>query len=156
MKLFVANCSVQKRKFSYKIPEDNQHYFQDILPGHQICIEDSPEVVNHIVWQHEIYGLQESTKVDSNFSGICYSIDKPVSHSQIKHGHEQKKENMDDMSQKILEASAVTINNTISNEVLKTGEKPRDGLDLEIVGEAVNQEQENAPSTTKKVVKVSN
>lgn len=154
MKLYIANCSLQKLKFNYKVPEKVQQFTQDIHPGHQICIEDSPEIIQHIIEQHAIYGLQPANRVDNNFGGTCYSIDKPVSKSQITHGHEQKKENMDDMSQKILEASAATINNTINNEVLKTGEIPRDGLELEIVGEAVNQEQENAPASLKKTVKV--
>ena len=154
MKLFIANCSMQKHKFNYRVPEKIQQFTRDIFPGNQVCIEESPEIIQYIIEQHEIYGLQQSSRVDGKFSGICYSVDKPVSHGHITNGHEQKKENMDDMSQQILEASAATINSTINNEVLKTGETPRDGLELEIVGEAVNQEQENAPASLKKTVKV--
>lgn len=151
MKIYIANCSRQKHKFNYKVPEKTQQFFKLILAGQQAVIEDLPEVIHHIIGQHEPYGFLPANRLGDDFGGICYSIDKPVSIGQFNNGIEQKIENMDDMSQKILEASAASINHTIEQEVLKTGEIPRPGFELEIVGESVNQEQDNAPSLKKTV-----
>ncbi len=154
MKLYIANCSRQSHTFNYKLPEKTQAFGITIRPGDQHMIENQSDIINHIIKQHEPYGFQDCRKVDKKFSGICYSIDKVVTLGAIEDGAEQKTENLENLSQEILEATAVSINNTINNEVIKTGEKPADdGLQMEIVGEAVNDEQDNAPSL-KKTVKV--
>ncbi|HDT0657935.1 TPA: hypothetical protein QIB60_000536 [Enterobacter cloacae subsp. dissolvens] len=152
MKLFIANCSSQPHMFNYKLPEKHQPFGVKIRAGSQHMLENTADVINHIIKQHEPYGFQRSAKVDKNFSGICYSIDKPVTVGRIEENHEQKVENLDDMSQKILEANAVSLNNTVDNVVIQNGEKPKDdGVQIEIVGEAVNPDQENPPKLNKTV-----
>ncbi|HDT2078330.1 TPA: hypothetical protein RCG84_004582 [Enterobacter roggenkampii] len=152
MKLFIANCSSQPHMFNYKVPEKSQSFAVKILAGSQHQLENNADVINHIIKQHEPYGFQRCDKVDKNFSGICYSIDKPVTVGRIEENHEQKVENLDDMSQQILEANAVSLNNTVDNVVIQNGEKPKDdGVQIEIVGEAVNQDQANPPKLNKTV-----
>lgn len=154
MKLYVANCSRQAHTFNYKLPEKTQQFGVTIRAGEQHMIENQSEVIAHIIKQHEPYGFQACNKVDKKFSGICYSINKVVTLGAIEDGAEQKTENLENLSQEILEATAVSINNTINNEVIKTGETPiDDGVQVEIVGEPVNGDQDNAPSL-KKTVKV--
>lgn len=154
MKLFIANCSSQPHMFNYKLPEKHQPFGVKIRAGSQHMLENNADVINHIIKQHEPYGFQSCDKVDKNFSGICYSIDKPVTVGRIEENHEQKVENLDDMSQQILEANAVSLNNTVDSVVIQNGEKPKDdGVQVEIVGEAVNQDQVNPPKLNK-VVKV--
>lgn len=154
MKLYIANCSRQSHNFNYKLPEKTQQFGVTIKAGEQHVIDNQSEVISHIIKQHEPYGFQPCHKVDNHFSGICYAIDKPVTVGAIESGAEQKTENLENLSQEILEATAVSINNTINNEVIKSGETPvEDGVQIEIVGDAVNTEQTNAPSL-KKTLKV--
>lgn len=152
MKLFIANCSSQPHMFNYKLPEKHQPFGVKIRAGQQHEIENTRDVIQHIIKQHEPYGFQSCDKVDANFSGICYAIDKPVTVGRIQENHEQKNENLDEMSQKILEANAVSLNNAVDSVVLQNGEKPKDdGVQVEIVGEAVNPDQLNPPKLNKTV-----
>lgn len=152
MKLFIANCSSQPHLFNYKLPEKSQSFGVSIRAGHQHEIENTADVIRHIISQHEAYGFQCCDKVDKHFSGICYAIDKHVTVGKIQENHEQKNENLDDMSQQILEANAVSLNNAVDNVVIQNGEKPKDdGVQVEIVGEAVNPDQLNPPKLSKTV-----
>lgn len=154
MKLYIANCSRQAHTFNYKLPEKTQSFGVTIPPGRQHMIENLSDIIGHIIRQHEPYGFQPCDKVDKSFSGICYSIDKPVSVGRIEDGAEQKTENLKAMSEEILAASAVSLNNAVDQAVIQSGEKPQPGgVEIEITGEAVNTEQENPPSS-KKTVKV--
>jgi hypothetical protein len=154
MKLFIANCSRQAHNFNYKLPEKSQSFGVTIRAGGQHVIENQSDVIHHIINQHEPYGFQRCDKVDSTFSGICYAIDKPVAVGKIVENAEQKTENLDDMSQNILEANAVSLSNAVDNAVMQSGEMPKAGeVQVEITGEAVNTDQDNAPSL-KKTVKV--
>lgn len=147
MKLFISNCSRQNHTFNYKLPEKQQSFGIAIPAGRQHMIEQPEDVISYIISQHEPYGLQHRDKVDKNFSGICYSLDKPLSSAQIIENAEQKLENLDDMSQAILEASAVALNNAVESAVIQSGETPLgDGIQMEIKGEAIDQDQ---PATTK-------
>ncbi|MFW0766698.1 hypothetical protein ACN0IV_12745 [Trabulsiella odontotermitis] len=154
MKLIIINCSRQSHTFNYKLPEKMQSFGFTIPSGRQQVIEQPPEVIDCIIKQHEPYGLQHKDKVDKHFSGICYSIDKPATEAEIIGNSEQKTENLDEMSQKILEASAVTLNNAVEAAVVQGGETPKDdGIVMEVTGEAINQEQPD-PEKISKTVKV--
>lgn len=152
MKLFIANCSRQAHHFNYKLPEKAQSFGVLIKSGQQHMIEQTEDVISHIIEQHEPYGLQPKNKVDKNFSGICYSVEKTVSESEIIQNSEQKLENLDDQSQAILEASALALNNAVDTAVIQGGVTPlNDGITLEVKGEAINQEQINPAKVDKKV-----
>lgn len=152
MKLFIANCSRQPHLFNYKLPEKAQPFGVTIRAGAQHVIENQSDVIHHIIKQHEPYGFQPSHKVDKDFSGICYSVDKPLTVGRIEENSEQKVENLDDMSQKILEANAVSMNNLVDNAVIQSGETPKnEGVQVELVGEAVNIDQPNPPKLSKTV-----
>ncbi len=89
MKLYIANCSRQPHTFNYKLPEKTQSFGVTIPSGRQHMIENQSDIIDHIIRQHEPYGFQRCDKVDKNFSGICYSIDKPVSVGRIEDCAEQ-------------------------------------------------------------------
>ncbi|WP_336284213.1 hypothetical protein [Citrobacter arsenatis] len=158
MKLYVANCSRQKHHFNYKLPEKSQQFGKPIASGCQIMIEQNHDVIQHIIDQHARYGFSDIRRLDKNFSGICYSIDKEVDFAAFRKGAEQKTENLERQSMENLTAAAVALDNTIDREVMKTGEvaaPSEQGVEMEIIGEAVDKEQENAPSfnATLKVTK---
>lgn len=118
MKLYIANCSRQPHTFNYKLPEKTQSFGVTIPSGRQHMIENQSDIIDHIIRQHEPYGFQRCDKVDKNFSGICYSIDKPVSVGRIEDCAEQKTENLESMSEEILAASAVSLNNAVDQAVI--------------------------------------
>lgn len=152
MKLFIANCSRQAHTFNYKLPEKSQSFGVTIPAGGQHMIDNQSDVIHHIIKQHEPYGFQRCDKVDKTFSGICYSIDKPVTVGRIEENAEQKTENLDDLSQSILEANAVSMSNAVDKAVMQSGETPKPGeVVVEITGEAVNVEQANPPKLNKTV-----
>lgn len=152
MKLYIANCSRQAHNFNYKLPEKSQSFGVVIRAGSQHVIDNQSDIIHHIIKQHERYGLQRCDKVDKAFSGICYAIDKPVTVGRIEENAEQKIENLDDMSQAILEANTVSLSNAIDNAVIESGNTPKPGeVQLEIKGEAVNLDQDNAPSLDKTI-----
>ncbi|MFJ7171649.1 hypothetical protein [Citrobacter freundii] len=152
MKLYIANCSRQAHMFNYKLPEKTQSFGVSIPPGRQHMIENQSDIIDHIISQHEPYGFQRCDKVDKHFSGICYSIDKPVTVGRIEDGADQKTENLKSMSEEILAASAVSLNNAVDQAVIQSGEKPQPGgIDMEITGEAVNTEQENPPGSKRNI-----
>lgn len=152
MKLYIANCSRQAHNFNYKLPEKSQSFGVTIRAGGQHMIENQSDVIHHIIEQHEPYGFQRCDKVDKTFSGICYAIDKPVTVGRIEDNAEQKVENLDNMSQAILEANAVSMSNAVDNAVLQSGQTPKPGeVQMEITGEAVNIDQDNAPSLNKTI-----
>lgn len=158
MKLYIANCSRQTHNFIYKLPERTQQYGQPVRAGEQIIIENNADVIRHIIDQHAPYGFLAADKLAKNFSGICYSIDKEVSLARFKDGADQKTENLENLSKDILAAGALAMDQTVDNEVMKTGvvSGPSEkGVEIEITGEAVNKDQDNAPSfnTTVKVDK---
>ncbi|EOC9629720.1 hypothetical protein [Enterobacter ludwigii] len=158
MKLFIANCSRQTHNFTYKLPERTQQYGQPLRAGEQIIIENNADVIHHIIDQHKPYGFLPADKMNKTFSGICYSIDKEIDFSRFKDGADQKTENLENLSKDILAASALALDQTIDNEVMKTGlvnAPSENGVEIEITGEAVNKDQDNAPSfnTTVKVEK---
>lgn len=152
MKLYIANCSRQAHNFNYKLPEKTQSFGVTIRAGGQHVIDNQSDVIHHIIKQHEPYGFQRCDKVDKTFSGMCYAIDKPVTVGRIEENAEQKVENLDDMSQSILEANAISMSNAVDNAVLQSGQVPKPGeVQIEIVGEPVNADQENPPKLNKTV-----
>ncbi|CAD6037131.1 hypothetical protein [Escherichia coli] len=152
MKLYIANCSHQTHQFNYKIPEKTQSFGVTIGAGKQHMLEYPPEVISSIIEQHEPYGFQRYDRVGNTFSGICYAIDRVISASSIKDNAEQKSENLENLSQEILEANAVSLNKAVDEAAIKSGEKPANGgIEIEIKGEAVNPDQDNPPKLNKTV-----
>lgn len=152
MKLFIINCSRQSHTFNYKLPEKTQSFGITIPSGKQHMIEQAPEVIECIIKQHEPYGFQHKSKVGKNFAGICYSLGEAATASEIIENSEQNLENLDDRSQQILEASALSLNNAVEGVVVQGGEAPKDdGITMEIKGEAINQDQANPAKVDKKV-----
>lgn len=82
-KLYVANPTQQIHQFSYSIPEATRHLIQEIPIGGQILVagRDMPvPVIDSILDQHKRFGLvthNEASRAQT-FSGLVYSVDKPV------------------------------------------------------------------------------
>lgn len=152
MKLFISNCTHQTHFFNYKLPERAQPHGIRIKPGAQEVIEGLPEAIRYIIEQHEPYGFTHIKDTKPGFSGMCYSIDKPISSTMILDAHEAKQEDLEDLSQEILENSAASITQTLENTMRAAGsDQPFGEVEVSIQGEAINQETKNPPKLDKKI-----
>lgn len=152
MKLFIANCSKQDHDFYYRVPERSKSIVVNIPSGRQHVISNTPEVIQHIINQHVIYGMQERSKTNGNFSGICYSIEREITESAIIDGAEQKNENLENLSKQLLTESAVAFDQAVDNAAIQSGKNPIEGgIEMEITGEAIDQDQQDAPSLNTKI-----
>lgn len=153
MKLFIANCTHQKHKFNYKLPESMQPFVMDIESGKQIQLpEMNSDEINYVLSQHEPYGMKDVNRIDKNFSGLCYSIEKPISVSKINDGHDQQQENMQAMSKEVLETQAAAALQGLEQKILETGNTP-DGSVLEIDIEGKPVDPESQQQTTKQKIR---
>jgi hypothetical protein len=87
-KLYVANATQQVNQFTYWLPETPRWIMQEIAIGGQILVNnrDLPsETITYILDQHRKYGICTPAEAARNprFSGIVYSIDRPVSYSLL-------------------------------------------------------------------------
>ncbi|HHQ6593949.1 TPA: hypothetical protein ACSTLU_000153 [Serratia fonticola] len=153
MKIHIANCSPQRHLFNYKLPERRQPFARHIPAGDQIAIEVQDTDITAIIDQHERYGFVDVAKIPKDFSGICYSIDREIKVSKIKDGYEARIEFLDDRAEKIVEESAVVINNDIKNVAVNHGQEQQDGLEMTIQSEPLDPEQDDK-SPVKKNLKV--
>ena len=154
MKLHIANCSPQRHLFNYKLPERRQPFARNIPAGSQIAIEGQDTDVAAIIDQHERYGLVEVTKIPKDFSGLCYSIGREIKVSKISDGYEARLEFLDERAERIVEESAVVINNDIKNAAVNHGQEQQDGLEMTIQSEPLDPEQDDK-APVKRNLKVS-
>src|SRR5271166_2893524 len=89
-KMFIANATLQVQQFQYQVVETDQLFTKEIPPGQQRQLDakggdfntlDVERVVKH----HSRYGLIPESEVGkvAKFSGMCYSLDKPVSFARL-------------------------------------------------------------------------
>lgn len=87
-RLYIANATSQVQQFQYWFGEQTRHVpiIQEIPLGGQIQVpgmgRDIPnELADEVIEQHRRYGLMSAAEAlkAKTFSGIVYSLDKPVS-----------------------------------------------------------------------------
>lgn len=87
MKMYIANATKQNMDFIYRLPEVKGLRVQTIPIAGQIQITgDLNQIqVDAIIEQHGKYGMIPVEEVDRAraFTGLCYSIDKPVPVAKI-------------------------------------------------------------------------
>ena len=90
-RMYVANASIQRHQFTYRIPEQSKQRTQTIEPMSQVMLADdlNPEQIQAVVEQHERYGFASTTEIKSGtvkkkFTRLCYSVGQPVSSLMIE------------------------------------------------------------------------
>jgi len=137
MKLYIANTTKQANVFHYRMPENPRIYQKDIPAGGQAMIH-SPELtqfeVDHIVKQHEIYGLCDASRLDQNkaYVGLCYSVDKPIDADKIAKTLKKNDAVLEREGQEFRKNSAVALNEALNAESDNSVKQ----LSVEIVEEA--------------------
>lgn len=87
--LYVANLTRQVREFLYKLPE--QGLRRQMIPiGQQIRVAgiENTEQIRVVLEHYYRYGMKsvEDAMKSKTFTGLCYSIDKPVKIDQMEIG----------------------------------------------------------------------
>lgn len=117
MKLFVANTTKQRNIFVYRVLETGRLRQIPIEPGSQMMVLDgSSDEVNAVIEHHAIYGLINSKNIDQSkaFTGLCYSIDKPVSSSVIEKAIRDNDDHLSRGAHQIRQASLAALDKTLT------------------------------------------
>jgi len=138
MKLYVANCSKQEFHFTYMLLENPRPFAHHIRAGAQMLINGSNDEIDHIIKQHEIYGMTEIGKIGRGFGGLAYSLGKPVSIDGIEHGLELRDQEMIDRALEARKVTAVAADQILSNKAQEMGLKQKAGLEVEVLEEKKN------------------
>ena len=90
MKLYIGNATKQIFQFYYWVPESSQQAprHQPIPIGGQVMLagDFNAMQIDGIIKHHIPYGLINVDQIDRTkvFTGICYSIDKPIPASKLQ------------------------------------------------------------------------
>ena len=120
MKLYIANCTKQVHDFIYRVPEATGPRMQPIREGAQIQISGEllPDVVDSIVNHARTYGMIHIDEIDraKPFSGLCYSVDKPISAAKIQKLMIHNQDVLEERAEDTLKATALA-----NSKVLESG-----------------------------------
>lgn len=145
MKMYIANCTQQRQIFMYRLPETNGSGMmggqrqQDIEIGQQVILSGDLNKfqIDAVVDQHARYGLVAVEEIDRTkgaFTGLCYSIDKPVPVNKLLYVINANKGVLDLRGQEIRKEAAVAINDHVEKQMGDSvfGAKPPQLEKLEI------------------------
>ncbi len=117
MKMFVANATKQNVNFLYRIPEQQGVRVQEIAIGAQVQLSGDLDrvAIDYIIEQHSRYGLIPADSVDRtrDFTGMCYSIDKPVDVGKIEKLIHYNVEKLVEQGKKIRQEAALSTSNAL-------------------------------------------
>lgn len=145
-KLYIANAKVQTEEFTYRVPDGpavpgqtrSGPRVQQIPTGKQVEISGdlSTAQVDAIIDQHRPYGLIGVDEVDRTraYSGLVYSIDKPVSPARIQQLMGNNLDVLEERGRESRELAAVQTSNEIE-ETMQTERMPGalKNLEMEVV-----------------------
>lgn len=125
--LFIANTTKQYVDFMYRIPEEKILRGPDrIAPGSQMIVGGnlSLDVVHHIIAQHEkVSNLRAAGEVKNikTYTGLLYSIDKPVPLDNILVLFNKNDEYLDETAEERREDAAAAIAAATQSRVQDAG-----------------------------------
>jgi hypothetical protein len=138
MKLYVANVTKQNFTFTYRVPERSQPCAQLIPFGSQICLAPNgsntdltQQEIDAILEQYDKYGIEDANGLDQNkkdkrpFSGICYSIGKPVSEARLQKSTVKLEQGLDKLGRQIRQEAAVAAQQDIEKRIMKGDQMPK-------------------------------
>ena len=118
--LYIGNVSKQIQTFCYRSPERPGVIAQTIPIGGQIRISPdgrhvdlAPPDIDAILDQHRAYGIVDINDIDSKqspFSGLCYSIGKPLTPERLRKAMFKKEEALKAFGQKLRQEAALATN----------------------------------------------
>ena len=134
--LYIANCTKQRHRFGYMLPENPRQFMKEIEPGQQILLEfDSKDVMEIVIGQHEPYGFYDVNKIKKGFCGIAYSINKQISIEAIEAGLSQRDQDAIDRAIEAQKIGAVVSDKMLAEAAQQMGVTQHKPLQVEITEE---------------------
>ena len=107
-KLFIANCTTQRRQFHYRLPRragsqpSMQMYVLELDPFKQAPLQHDLDMADlkAIIEPYEIYGFAPVSSItrEKQFTGVAYSFDKEVPQDLIHYTVERNGGVMDELA----------------------------------------------------------
>ena len=107
MDLYIANCSKADFLFCYMLIGNERPFQQKIRAGAQVKLQHQPEEIEHIIRQHELYGMCHVERIGQGFSNLAYQRDKPISIKAIEAGITQGEQEAIDRALEVRKIGAV-------------------------------------------------
>lgn len=133
--MYVANASLQRHLFSYRLPEEPKTRTITIESMGQALIPDDlrPDDVSAIMSQHKIYGFLNVDELRSaklrERTTLMYSLGKPISSLAIDSLFNMNRGIMDEFGRRIRQETAVVANQAVNNAL---DEQRRQGLQADV------------------------
>jgi hypothetical protein len=158
-KLYVANATQQIQQFTYWLTGMPRHFMQEIPQGSQIQVgqRDLPrEEIDYVLGQHRRYGLRSATEAqrDLSFSGLCYSVDKPVALPLLYELVEHRTRILTEQGKRSREAAAIATDEQIA-ETFMQNQVPLRLQNLEMSVEEMTRDQRDQSPEISEGVRVS-
>jgi len=118
-KLYVANTTRQAHQFLYQVPEYPAPFMQNIPPGGQIAVSKdlNPVQLEAVVQHHRMYGMVHADERPNGYSGLCYSVDKPVKLDRIQNAVVHNDAVLAERGRKQREDAAIAVNSQIETQM---------------------------------------
>lgn len=159
-KLFIANATQQVQQFTYWLPEMPRHFMHEVPIGSQIEVRQGKELtrpeIDYILKQHTQYGLRSATEAlrDPNFSGVCYSIDKPVGLQMLYQLVDRRTQVLADQGRRSREAAAIATDQAI-NDTMQQNRMPLRLQELDMSIEEMTRDHRDPSPEVSEGVRVS-
>jgi hypothetical protein len=117
--LFIANTSSKHNEFVFRLPGISQLRRLDIPAGRQLEVLKNvqKDEIDYVVNQHIAYGLIHVSEISKicKFSGMIYSIDKPVPSNAMNQVMEINADILIEQGHELRKVAAVATNATIED-----------------------------------------
>ena len=164
--LFIANCTQQKHRFVYRLPEQRALRHEDIPAGQQRQIGSNLDTgaIDYIISQHVNYGLIEDSKIPRHkgFSGLAYKVGSPIPADRLNQLATNNLSALEEQGQHNMENEAASLATTLSQdgkplprveiemiENTKSGADPKVSVGVEAVREGVEPRHRGRPRKKK-------
>lgn len=145
MDLYIANTTPRIHHLHYRIPEGPRVLDRSISPGSQVKLSHSADEVDYIIRQLSPYGLIPVKEIGRNkdFSGLCYTIDKPVDVDAIRNGLDETDTAAIEKALEMRKANAIAADDAME-KVSRQGGAQINNLEIEVTEQAKGPD-DNAP-----------
>lgn len=126
MNLFIANTSKSHHDFIFRRPENKQTTMMQIKAGQQVQVLKGvdKDVIDFVLDQHRKYGMisgDEAAKRHAGYTGLCYSVDKPVSEKQMRGSFENNDRVLKEVAVENFKTQAGATADSIQKQLDETG-----------------------------------
>ncbi len=111
MKLYIANATPQKFIFNYRLPGVQSLRVTVVERGQQMQVggDMTSDEVGYILEKAAPFGLVTVTEAErlGNFSGVCYSVDRPIKEDQLRRAMMRRLSVLDGQGHEMRHAAAI-------------------------------------------------